>query len=1084
MSELFLLPQSQLSIGGGGLVAPRSGGDFDYLPMAYEANMRKVYGRLPGMLDKAALAAREDGTFLDWSPIDREYDHRELTSLGTVMTAQAANEMAGMPFVMLASQIIITHEKNWTVVKRERIMDGYVNVGPTGIPRSSSFMTRSISGNITRYKHWHQMPNEKLADPNFGLDNYLDMLEDFKAQLNHTIMIQVATEIASRDHRNRIENAEAIGRDYTYLDHYRDTTEHFCYGAINPEAFTRALQMNMTRVPRMNTVILADINQGSFKDNIIENRAFLGHIRDDTPTTKALAEQLDNLRSDPVGVLAPGIGSPSEDNILLTIPTFHAHSDEPVQYGYQPLEREILLGGAYCFPNPDYATADGLSAHSTATSVLAMESNHARWRRIRLSNALRATNGGFVFANSGPSAGPSARVQTLLDKWNEPASDFENFYGQHIAGARDRDTPSPWAKEASRSASRLSDIHGFRDFPWCFHPLLVPEDVTALDDAWRLVRSDNKVGFVRYLGQFTEDVLPISHLAAIIGTIHRDLARGLGVMTSAIAGPEADAETKLIAPLLSRILGIPTAQCIKALEITAASDGWAGDKSSIRQIAWLADRMMDIITESTSTSTRGQPRPRAPRADPRAGAEPAPRPAGLRSIAQEFMQSIPDDSFDAFAPIAPVLEEINKEQSREVGDILTKVRAFANDYKGNSVLHRLALEGILSKLNAMGIRADTDLLAPMPTLSKPAMASLRKHKPDAELQSTGTATAPSTFTKAALFGSESSTRHIGSATESVGYPRINTNDTVEVFTVDDPEDFAVDFSHFAVLPEILAGMMPIDAAILFLLMSLPFDVPTLVRLDEMGIQILNSSVERVGQRLRANSAIVMRRGTETLDWMMSPIRTEVTCQGVVGITDFVVALGMGPRWKGQDNVKEIYGIFPSGVQQGWGTEFMENIEELVAYCSGGSTSDPATNDCFLNLYPITEKNRRFPGNLLGGPTITDRERHKNNRTPMFHNNSGHSFFRQLMTGEEIEEIEHQLNAAAEGLWNGSGRAIQPIIEKMGHYQPTVKGKFSIQDPGTGPMGSMMINNINCMANILNGMGGQFGAEPPAVVSVS
>ncbi len=268
---------------------------------------------------------------------------------------------------------------------------------------------------------------------------------------------------------------------------------------------------------------------------------------------------------------------------------------------------------------------------------------------------------------------------------------------------------------------------------------------------------------------------------------------------------------------------------------------------------------------------------------------------------------------------------------------------------------------------------------------------------------------------------------------------------------------------------------------LFLLMALQFDVPTVARFDEFGIQLFSASIERLAMRLRATSLVLMRRG-EAMDWLMSPIRTEVTCHGVVGLTDFVVALNMGARWKVQEYVRELYGMFPAGIQQGWDVTFMESMEELVKYALGtadedADTPDAAINDCFLNLYPITEKKRYFPGNILGGETITNRERGKNNQSPLFHGNSGHSVFRQMFTTDTVELIEGYLNEAAEGLWNGAGRAIQPIIEKMGHYHATPKGRFKIPDPGTGPMGSMTVNNIDRMADILNGMGGQFPDEP-------
>ncbi len=681
------MPQSMLGIGGG-LVAPRATGDYDYLPVAYNSNFQKVFGRIPGPLDSAALAKIEDGNNLDWSPIDREYDGRALVNLSPIMTAQAVNEIYGMPFVMLATQIVITHDRKWTVMRRERIMDGYVQVGPTGIPRSSSFTNRATSGEISRYKHWHQMPNEKLADPNFGLDNYLDMLDDFKAQLNHTIMIQVATEIASRHHRNQLDKALHREQPYSYLDHYRETTDHFCYGALNPEKFTRTITTNMTGVPRMNTVLVPDVNCGSLAADIDENRAFKGHVRDETRTTRDLSETLDALRTEPVGVFGPRIGSQSETNILLTIPTFFSHSEDGPEMGYQPLEREILLGGAYMFPYPDYATADGLSPHSTMTSVLQLHPNEARWRRVRLSDALRATRGGFLFASSAAGAEPSARVKNLLAIWNADDG-FPSYHMQNLANAKDRDTPSDYARQMARAARRLSDIHGFREFPWIFRPVMVPNNAAALDGTWSLTDDVNKVRFVRRLGQFTEDVLPVRHWVDILGAIERQGA-----------GKGADGAKNLLA----QIVGISPAALDTALAKIggAPAQAWNPDAGGeVGQILELSARARGAVVRVVAPGgVRG---PRAEEPDEDAEHQPALRPQKLRPFAQTFLSFIPDSAFDAFAPIVPTLEKLNEQQPEAATAISDKLKAAAAAYQSDSALHGIALQLVLERLAELGI---------------------------------------------------------------------------------------------------------------------------------------------------------------------------------------------------------------------------------------------------------------------------------------------------------------------------------------------------------------------------------------------
>ena len=84
------------------------------------------------------------------------------------------NEKLGIPLLFLATQVVISWTHQWKIMWNEIVQVPWVEVAPTGVPRTTTYLTKTEEGSTRRYKHYFTMPNELLVDPRWGED-----------QLNH-----------------------------------------------------------------------------------------------------------------------------------------------------------------------------------------------------------------------------------------------------------------------------------------------------------------------------------------------------------------------------------------------------------------------------------------------------------------------------------------------------------------------------------------------------------------------------------------------------------------------------------------------------------------------------------------------------------------------------------------------------------------------------------------------------------------------------------------------------------------------------------------------------------------------------------
>ncbi len=1062
--------------------------------MQYEANLQQITkGRVLQPLDSSSIWETMPTYYRGWDEIDSKYTNRRVVTVESGMTAQALNELSGLSLIGAVTNILITHERNWQISHRERIMDGMTKLSPTGIPRSSRYAEWAEQGIIERFGHHHVCSVEKLSDPNFGPPALLDMLADFRAQFNHQAILEVSQSIASRPHINALNKADRAGREYSQLQRFNDATSHFGLANVEPNMFTQKMNETMTREPSCNTLIVPDKHQAVFKEIQLDTRAFPARIRDETGVSRDFGEELASLMSRPVTRIQ-SIGSPGEDNILVTMPTLHAHSDEPQQFGYNPSRKGLMLSSAYEFPPIDYATQE-MDRRRMATTVLEMNGSNSVFRRIMFGDAWMRTTGAWMFESNQPGAGPSAAFARLVAEWQDK-EDMGRYYRDHIQDAVSRDEPSPASKQKAANATRLDQIKGFREFPWMLHFRMAPNpDGTG----WEFMDNDrisDSIAFVRHLGQFREDVLPSSYLHEIVQSMLRDVGRRGGNRQEAMAA------------VVSEVTGVSFDRVAAALRAAPPADyRWTtpdgADASSLaaRQLAFLSrtvavplgliPRGVEVEPVDPRPAGAGGRRQQVRDAQAQAQQQQQQRPGAPVHPADfkaEIMSAISDDNYDAFLPVATLLEHASTLESHKAmaTTIKNRIIELSNANLSDSGVLALTQRGMLERLAKLGFSASTPTDAPLPAVNQRALKEFTTFVvPDAEALPVQTRQLPS-FTKA--------TTARQSTVESIsgGLSAVSLGAGVRDFPVlQDGEwltsHFPLDYTRFEELPAILEGASSEETWVLMALMALRFDVPTVNRLANRGIKLFNASVERVAQGLSTGSAFGLRRG-ESFDFAMQPLSTHVTSAGVVGITDFVIKTAMGPFWRQPYQVREFGSVFFSHVLGGWNAQLMPNFETFKSYVEGNGRTDAGdrvTQDCFLNVYPITENHRNYPNNWLGGEVMTPEELYGRQMEQLFHCNSGHSVLQQLLGKTLVDRIHSDYNELMAEDWPGFELPVQMIMHRGANYWPSMDGlKFDQQHPGTGPMGPMFMNNPHECGAIYNGSGKRFSAAAPDSITVA
>jgi len=868
---------------------------------------------------------------------------------------------------------------------------------------------------------------------------------------------------------------------YDHFEDYQESIRYFGHSAYNPSRLTQDASREMSAEPRLNTLCVPEPCYGSLKNSILENRAFPMRVKDETGIAQAFAADLESLQTNTVARI--DIGAPGEENIMVNIPTLRSHSDEPDYLGYNAGMRETVLASAYLFDTINYQTRDGLDRHSLSTTVFALRPRDAGWKAFHFADAFRATNGAFMFESGRAGAGPSFEMQKVMEHWQKK-TDLKSYYNNYLRDAEDRNTPTRAAIVGSHRVRNLHELVGYREFPWMLRIPMRPVDPQNPDTGgWVEFRAPGGaplVQFVQRLGQLTEDVLPTTHLIDIARSILSEVdTRGGAIARLAEAGNGADAARTTHTRAVGSILGVNDVATLNERRTAMADADFDADGSTTNQMFWYA---------SVGTGGAGLP--------PRTQAELHPEaPAGgdvpvPPSLGAMILGTIADDSFDEYQPIAPLLEETSKTQAAAVGEIFEQLQRTSANHRNDSAQLRLAQSALRERLEAMGFKAGVSLDQPVPRISREALRGFKNFvlsdadQADASKKSGR----PASFTKALSLNAPVRARPSGFAAPESGYGAGG-----DVPDSDAYFDFPLDLSRFRALRGEIGGLSADERWVLFTLMALRFDVPTIAHLANQGIQLFNASIERVGQRLGTYDMIALRR-FEAMDMLATPLRTEATCRGLSGETDLVIKTGLGVRVSAPQYVRKLAAVFFGGVRGGFGTGLMRDFHEFATYIRGSSSREDGRgflNDCFLNVYPITETERHFPNNILGGRVLTMRELETQQASILQHANSGHSVLRQMLSyGVEDEDIAAQMRHACDGAvqeaWDGAERPLQPVMERGANYLPSVDShSYDRGISGTGPMGPLVMCDVRNCAGIYNGSpGGQFSSEAPRTAAVT
>ena len=275
------------------------------------------------------------------------------------------------------------------------------------------------------------------------------------------------------------------------------------------------------------------------------------------------------------------------------------------------------------------------------------------------------------------------------------------------------------------------------------------------------------------------------------------------------------------------------------------------------------------------------------------------------------------------------------------------------------------------------------------------------------------------------------------------------------------------------LAAILPQLPPDELYMTIGLMALPLCVPVLARLARLGIQIMGGRFERWAETYVSNSMLLMRRGGETCQNILSPLDAYLSSRGVVGVTDFTAQFDQGVRWTNYKGITEFPAFFPRRILGGTGTQLAATLEDVHKILNGESNSQM---DLVFLTHPITETKFEWPQNFLGDHEIIDEEAVGTNglRDNRLRKYSGHALFRMLI-GERDVNRHASILQDPDVLTGGtlSTYFCSHVERAATYYFSESRRDWSAPKAGTGCLGELRMNHEEFCAQVLNGGRHQF-----------
>jgi hypothetical protein len=1038
--------------------------------------MARLTGVATGVIDSSGLSEGPGlRTNRDWTPVDEKYADRRLYAVEPTVTAQIVNEMLGLALIYLVAIPNITQERHWKTIFREYIQLSWSRIGPTGIPRTTGWISRVEEGTTSRFGFYVTIPIEMLANDEFGADNLMDELKVVPQTCVYTIMQEVSLQLAGRPTYNMFsQQINGGGEPFTYGVWYELANRHFGLAAMNPAAIVTELTKLLTsnRNPK-DTIVVPQGCQWILKEETIDNRVFPYHVRDYTKQLYQTAEALVQVGRGlhPTLNLATG-----EDILLVTMPTLQSTTYEPESEGLQPLQRQHVLAGVFPYEKPNYATTQKLHPNSSIVQVSYITKRNSGWQKIPQSKAIRETHLGYMFEESGVGMDtePSEAMRAAIAAWGRHVRD-NAYYTRYLFGQRDMNQPSENAKlERKRTDGKMP---GFRDKPIGAHTIndLATGDLLDDDDG-------SHVEFVRQIGQFPEDHLSSQHLLDICRAIKR---------TGKTNVTDGGRTRSLFAQVIDRSEGYIDRAFPAALHpIRIERPGTDGADSVADQLAGFIDMVATQTSvrpdDDTWTAAGG-----APARDTRSTT----KGQVLKTHIEQLFTRLPNSSIELWEPYMPLFQRYEKEQKEATeklfGHINEKIAPHAEERNEKSL--KATTENLISAMKTQLIipAEEIGLEKKLPVIQKKQLNAIaRMIVPFGELGSAEhvlSADSPEWSYSRAFSDKQADTMDLdepfrtapfGAVAGLEGGNRVNF----------DSSKYPIDHTRTVALGEILIGI-PSDELYMFIeLLRLPNTVATHARLADLGIMLFSGGLVRLREQYGTLSLLVCRRDGETCQTIMAPIISTFSNRGMVTMADFKFQFSLGVFWNNPRAIDEMRNVFFSGVRGGIGTSLIRSIDGVRSLLEGGE--EPMRGDLAYVIEPVSEDNHHYPIAIIPDMPISDMRssasdhREQAIEESAYNRHSGFNLISMLISPGVIESAGHMLMESLEDIAKGTAPAFSPYVERQPtYYWNQHSQKYDRLVSGTGPRGMAIQHDADTAWIIYNGhRGTQFPTEAQTYIS--
>lgn len=209
------------------------------------AAIGRLFGRqvINPIIDDSHIDDKGYAAGLHWSNIDDKGRNIFMYEFSKLATQSLLNENLGIPLIFLATEVVISNTHQWRIMWNEIVQVPWAEVSPTGVPRTTTYKTKTEEGSTRRYKHYFSMPNDLLVDERYGPDNLNHALESVIETCLYTLMTETSYGLAMcpmmKEYLDRSTNPNAGA--YGFLNYYHRQTQHFCEANLNPNAMTHAI---------------------------------------------------------------------------------------------------------------------------------------------------------------------------------------------------------------------------------------------------------------------------------------------------------------------------------------------------------------------------------------------------------------------------------------------------------------------------------------------------------------------------------------------------------------------------------------------------------------------------------------------------------------------------------------------------------------------------------------------------------------------------------------------------------------------------------------------------------------------------